>query len=536
MNQEVERPYDGCGRCLVGVRRLSRKTDASWSPERQRQNVLSAVQSVNGHVIAWADDWEVSGATNPLDRPQLGPWLRDKQGPYDGIAGAAVDRIGRSLVDCLNTGYRMRDEGKILVTFGHSGPWDLNDPSDENQFIAQAWGAQMELRATQSRNRDETEKAREQGRKRGKHAYGYRYVRLHPKSGIDHVALDRGEDMPPEVRERENATDIMREVARRILADTSDEITQFTEAARLTRAGIYSPTDHLRVMGGREARGSAWGGSALATMLTSEAALGYLMHRGKPVLDDNGMPIIVAPPLWNRATHEALVRKLSPAKPRAKRAPAGAYLLSNVAFCGVCETKLYRTGDPVSMTCKSRSMGLSECRPSPTMQVTILEEKLGGWFLATFGEHAYMETIYDPGNGVEEELAEIVTARKRLRDDRDAGLYDEGDDTDWYRTRYGQLTEEIKRLKAVPTRPAGMVTRPTGETVASRWGSAADDGERREILIENGVTVAVWPESHQPRWVPLVNGCDPDAEISTSLNLIRQRRLKSAAQRVPVES
>ncbi len=90
----------------------------------------------------------------------------------------------------------MRDEGKLLVTYGHSGPWDLNDPTDENQFIAQAWGAQMELRATEGRNRDETVKAREQGRKRGKHSYGYRYVRLHAKAVIDHVALDQGKTSP----------------------------------------------------------------------------------------------------------------------------------------------------------------------------------------------------------------------------------------------------------------------------------------------------------------------------------------------------
>ena len=68
--------YDGCGRCMVGVRRLSRKSDATSSPERQGQQILAAVADAGGHVIAWADDWEVSGATNPLDRKRFGPWLR----------------------------------------------------------------------------------------------------------------------------------------------------------------------------------------------------------------------------------------------------------------------------------------------------------------------------------------------------------------------------------------------------------------------------------------------------------------------------
>src|SRR5208337_142928 len=47
-----------------------------------------------GHIVGWADDWEVSGATDPLTRRGFGPWLRGEMGPYDGIAAASVDRVG----------------------------------------------------------------------------------------------------------------------------------------------------------------------------------------------------------------------------------------------------------------------------------------------------------------------------------------------------------------------------------------------------------------------------------------------------------
>lgn len=67
-----------------------------------------------------------------------------------------MDRLGRNVVDCLNTGHKMRDEGKLLVTYGHDGPWDLDDQVDENRFTMEAWGAQMELRAIQRRNRNAT--------------------------------------------------------------------------------------------------------------------------------------------------------------------------------------------------------------------------------------------------------------------------------------------------------------------------------------------------------------------------------------------
>ncbi|GES33608.1 recombinase family protein [Streptomyces angustmyceticus] len=90
-------------------------------PVSSSTSMLTAAASVGGHIIGWADDWEVSGATDPVTRPKLGPWLRDERGPNDGLVAAAVDRLGRNVVDCLNTGYKMRDEGKLLVTYGHEG-------------------------------------------------------------------------------------------------------------------------------------------------------------------------------------------------------------------------------------------------------------------------------------------------------------------------------------------------------------------------------------------------------------------------------
>ncbi|MFG2587986.1 recombinase family protein [Streptomyces sp. NPDC048438] len=135
----IGRPYDGCGKCLLGVRRLSRVKLAMSSPERQRENVLTAAASDGAHIIGWADDWEVSGATDPVSRPELGPWLRDERGPYDGLVAAAVDRLGRNVVGCLNTGFRTRDEKKMLAMYGHDGPWELDDPADENRFTMEAW-------------------------------------------------------------------------------------------------------------------------------------------------------------------------------------------------------------------------------------------------------------------------------------------------------------------------------------------------------------------------------------------------------------
>ena len=73
MEDMLTTEYDGCGRCLVAVRRLSRKTDKTSSPQRQGDQDLQAAADAGGHIIAWADDWEVSGATDPMTRKGLGP-------------------------------------------------------------------------------------------------------------------------------------------------------------------------------------------------------------------------------------------------------------------------------------------------------------------------------------------------------------------------------------------------------------------------------------------------------------------------------
>ncbi|MFE0187752.1 recombinase family protein [Streptomyces sp. NPDC058989] len=510
----IERPYDGCGKCLVGLRRLSRKTDATSSPESQRDNVLAAVEQHGGHIIAWADDWDVSGGTDPLTRPAFGPWLRGERGPYDGVAGAAVDRIGRTVVDCLNTGYMMRDQGLTLLTYGHEGPWDLDDPNDENRFTMEAWGAQFELRAIQRRNRGQAIKARNAGRPHGKPSYGYEYVRPSPTAKVDHVRLS-----PESAENRRN-------IAKRVLADP-ENVSPWSEAARLTREGVLSPSDYLRWLYGKEPLGGRWYGSTVAKLLTSKVALGFLMHKGEPVIGDDGHPVRLpgadgqpVEQLWDYPTHLKLKEILERRAQPGKRRPKGNRILSARAICGICHNfmevswggKGERGDKRRTYTCRARSNGIpgaEHCRPSPTITASILEEVVAHCFLVNWGEAQFMETVYYPGNGIPERIAEVEASRQRMRADREAGIYDNDEDAAWFRERYASMTAEIAMLKAEPLRPPGMITRPTGETVEDRWTNAPDDAARRELLGEFRVMATVWPEGAPRRWhVGMMHGPD----------------------------
>ncbi|MBS2550318.1 recombinase family protein [Catenulispora sp. NL8] len=500
-------PYDGCGKCLVAVRRLSRWTDATSSPERQARQDIEAVDGINGHIIGWADDWEVSGAVNPLNRPALGPWLRDEMGPYDGIIGPDVSRIGRNMRDSLNTCWLMEESGKLLVTADH-GIWDLTDPAQENQFTALAWGAQMELRAIQKRNSDAAENARASGRPRNKNSYGYRFVRLVPTGKVDHVAIDPV------------AAKVIREVARRILDDESGQITVNTEAARLNREGVLSPKDHRAVMYGRESEGTPWGSKMLKSILTSPAALGYLMHQNKPVLRPDGHPVQLADPLWDDAMRKALIKKTAP-KRKPNRAPRGVRLLAGRAFCGTCDERLYvgvsqrGDGNELRYLCNGRSRGLPKCehcKPAPSMAAAKLERIVEEKFLGNWGSTPLLRREFDPGTGYATRIAELEGDRERLERDRAAGLYDRPADEARYYENHKRMSAEIDDLSALPERPASVDWVPTGQRVADQWQAAADDAERREILATYGVKVILYPNdgTHGDRVV--VHGFDEDAE------------------------
>ncbi|WP_328829538.1 recombinase family protein [Streptomyces sp. NBC_00252] len=479
--------YDGCGKCLVAVRRLSRKTESTNSPEKQGDLIVRAANEVGAHIIAWADDWEVSGATNPRDRAQFGPWLRGEQGPYDGIVGAAVDRIGRNARDVLNTAYETYESGQLLITADHPGVWDLSDPDQESELLVKALGAQLEHRSTRRRIQDEHVRARKAGQVKKKPSYGYMYVRKVPMGKVEKIVFH-----PDSSRE-------IRKVAERILIDTTGKITISTEITRLTRAGVLTPHELLAEMYGRKPKMKPWTYQSLKQILWSEAALGYLMHKGKPVIGDNGRPIQIAPPLWDSATREALIEKTK-RKPGSRhdgkkaRAAQGTTLLVDIGTCGCCRERLNINGSK-GYGCTARVRGIissKDCKPAPTMKIRRLDARVTNWFLEEYGDGQVMKKVFTPGTNYATQVADLERDRKRLRDDRNAGLYDSDDDAEWYRTEYKRMGDEISRLKELPEQAPQVVMVPTGRTVADEWAAARDDAERREILNDFEVRVELF--------------------------------------------
>ncbi|WP_399495254.1 recombinase family protein [Streptomyces sp. P9(2023)] len=85
--------------------RLSVNTDATTSPERQRETSTAARTAIGGVEAGWATDLDVSAVkVRPADRPDLGNWMLNRTDDFDGIIWARLDRAVRSMADMADLG------------------------------------------------------------------------------------------------------------------------------------------------------------------------------------------------------------------------------------------------------------------------------------------------------------------------------------------------------------------------------------------------------------------------------------------------
>jgi hypothetical protein len=94
------------------------------------------------------------------------------------------------------------------------------------------------------------------------------------------------------------------------------------------------------------------------------AGRGYLMHGERPVLGADGGPMRIAEPLWDRATHDALVQATAP-KRDGHRAPKGLRLLTGRRFAN-CGARLHVTGrgsNRYAYECTARDTSAWWCIP-----------------------------------------------------------------------------------------------------------------------------------------------------------------------------
>ncbi|MER5638436.1 recombinase family protein [Kitasatospora sp. NPDC002227] len=486
------------GLCSI---RLSVLTDETTSPERQRESCNTAAAALNicfgeDESRREAVDLDVSASEmGPFDRPELGEWLK-RADEFDVIVWWRFDRAIRNMNDMHELAKWAKKHRKMLVFaegLGGTGRlvFDFRngiDPTSELMLMMFAFAAQVESQSTKDRVRGAQAAIRKMALRfrGGRPSYGYRSAPLEGGGRtleIDPVALG-----------------ILRLIIKLLMVEKR---TVSAIAQHLTMMRVPTPVDYnvLRKYGENSEKGrkvlanlKPWRPTTLRGVLTSESLMGWKMHNGVPIRDENGDPITATDtPILTRAEFDAINAVLAEASREypAVRKDSKALLL-RVIICASCGGRMYTTEEDEATADKNYRCNPSArgglCSGPAMIKGQWAEGYLERELLRMLGAVEFTETHVTPGYDPEPELRATLEEFKAHQEQKGrqksrAGL------TAW-QERADALDTRLAKLEAAEKiAPVTTVVR-TGRTFASEWANADVDARRR-LLQEAGCTLIV---------------------------------------------
>jgi site-specific DNA recombinase len=441
---------------LLHAARLSRLRDDSTGIEKQDEQAAQYSAAYGHEIVATAADTDVSGSTDPMKRPKLGPYLTDPLliNQYDGIIASALDRFGRNASHLV----KLRDwaigNGKTLIIISPALQWP---PQDANDFATRmVWGilgdlAEYELVAITKRNQETQQWLRTNGYLHGKPPFGYAVV---DKDNHKTLAPDPG------------LSEVIQNMADRYLKGAT-----LTELAEWLDAEQVKPPSSER-----------WAQNSLRRLLGNPA----LMGRRK---DASGRTILKFKPILDEVTFRRVQAELERrAKPRGAQSDES--LLSGIIHCANCGRPMsYRktyaelaNGERAYhyyYRCHGTAREPSRCKNMIT--VDFADEAMSSWVTDVIGYHEVILRTIVPGHGHEEEITDVEAEIRAL--DLDDPEYD---------TKSAALRAERKRLKELPAVPAEVREEPSGLTVREFWESLESVEVKREWLKSGQVKILAY--------------------------------------------
>jgi len=508
MARSTQKPADtdtAPPRRVVGYVRLSRETEESSSPAKQRQIIE---QTVAARALAAPGFWDLVGIESDIDVSATKTPLDDRPGLArvramiaDGSADAVVcwrlDRLARSVLDY---GVLLK-EGLDVVSCTES--LDTTTPMGQAMVKILLVFAELESQTIGERLRATIAYRVSQGDRwrGGAVPYGYKLTR-HPSGDGKTLVID-----PPEAA-------WVRFAADSILSGTSLYAT--VQGLNAAIGSAVAPAAHPH-------RASAWSLSSLRSVLTGDSVLGRQTRHGQPVRDDDNVIATPWPAVLPLADVERLRARLEPRRQAQQRRKASR-LLSGVLICATCGQRMRvnsrRTNSAtVEMYgCRANADG-KRCERPASIKADAVEAYIAETLLAVAGSHAVIEVrevLRDVAGLAEvEEAIEHTTSAMRLP----------GANIPELAATLQALAAQRDELAAAPREPV-TVQHDTGATFAERW----EDGntDERRALIESALTgsIAVRPigrgyrvhprERVAPPWrweVP--DASEADADIAT---------------------
>ncbi|MGI8451915.1 MAG: recombinase family protein [Streptosporangiaceae bacterium] len=460
-------------RGLISVR-LSRLTDESTSPERQREQGHGYLKAYGYSLAHITEDTDVSGRVPPVLRPGLGPWLTDpeKLAQWDILIVAKLDRLLRSISGLSWLMKFCEEEHKSFASIAEH--IDLSSPSGRLQATILAGVAAFERERTSERIVEAREFMQREGRwPGGRIPYGYQ-----PEKQGDGYAL------VPDL----DAAAIIGWIASGLISGRSRR----DLARELTTKNI--PTPHGK---------PEWSGYVLAEMMKSPVLKGNIVQHYDRVGDGeyrkkgtpevlrgaDGVAVkrepVLSDDIWDQV-QEALKSSARGASGRR----ANASLLLQVAFCGKCGSPLYlfREG--------SLSYGYYRCgsvlRHNPCgakyVRDDILEPLTEEMLLDDLGEVPMQVRRVIPGEDNSRLIAELEEGITNL----EAQSVDDPMKATTYVRMISKLEERRDKLKTQPVRKEATEWEPVvpPQTFAQHWGELDKQG-RHNFLRSAGVRILV---------------------------------------------
>lgn len=494
-------------RALVGARVSVLTGPQKISHEAQIDSATRWAEANGCRVAGSFEDVGVSASVPPEQRPDLGPWLTpEREHEWDVIVWSKMDRAFRSTRHCVDFA-RWAEENQKVVVFADDGlklDYRPGAAKGIDAMMAElfvylgSFFAQLELNRFKSRATDSQRAIRPTTRwASGLPPLGYKVVD-HPSGKGKGLAIDP------------DAANLVREMADKLVDGWSFvRITEWlNESGQLTSQGRS-----------RQARGlgpkGAWTTTNVIEILTGYRALGIKTHKDQPVLDGNGEPIRLAPPLftperWDEVQRAAQQRKAKPRTPSDTSNP-----MLGVGYCGApCSHK--RAGSECPDDCQgicgsSLAQQFSKTRPRKSdghvtfyryyrcsrtpincktvfVVADILDELLSEQFLLERGDRKVTERLFIAGEDNSYELDFIKQRIELLREDRASGLFPSGEDELVYRNQIRQLLARRDELASVPVRQSRYENVELEKTYREVWPSATPE-EKRKMLIDAEISI-----------------------------------------------
>ncbi|MFE3579312.1 recombinase family protein [Streptomyces vinaceus] len=497
---------------LLGEVRLSRETETSTSPERQRESIDGIAKMVLGSLVHVCDDLDVSGRVYPQHRPKLGRWFRALEpacetsdcwhtsdepcmGQWDALVAWKMDRITRRALHFHTLMEWMKKYGKAIITSD-----GVNTTTKAGRQMAEmmAMVASWEWEAIQERNHGAAEKMRQLGRwKGGVVPYGYKAV---PSPVHDEGWYLVFED------------DTIRHVQTMIHLSEDHSMKDIT--AHLNENRIVSPSEwrkrnQLIAKGEITAEEAAqrdpgrWNQSTVHVILTNRVLTGESWKDGKPIRGKDGLPVARAQALMSKAAFEAMLLRFKTRNKAQGTVTKNATDLREVAFCLNCQAALYESSSTRTRNGKTRHYNYFRCSTnnSPgakcheganSMNGHDLKALVERYFVEAVGAEEAQVKVFVPGNDVAAEKERYETALKELSEEWDMGLYDYDGGRQDYLSRKKTLMERLKRVETEEIVKPHYKWQPMGKTYGEAWAEMTWK-ERGNLLRKCGVKVLAWP-------------------------------------------